>query len=230
MRPLIGITSKREPVKGRPHVTLPEGYIKAIVQAGGTPVALPVLSDKESILHIVSLMDGLLFSGGGDIHPKFYGDEIRFDMEISPEERTLFEIHLLKAVLERRKPVLGICLGIQSINVALGGTLYQDIPQEVEGHINHRAAHYITIREDSLLGHILENPQDIEVSSAHHQAIKEPGKGLQPVAIAPDGVIEAVELEDYPFLIGVQWHPERDIEDIYTIRLFKAFVEAATRK
>jgi len=228
MRPLIGITPKKEIVKGRPHVTLPEGYVEAILRADGTPLILPVLTDRKVVLHFASSIDGLLLSGGGDIHPRFYGEDLRAPMELSPEGRTVFEQMLLHEVIKHKKPVLGICLGIQSINVALGGTLFQDIPSQIRTSINHRSRHSINIEKNSLLFRVLK-AESMEVSSAHHQSVKVPGKGLRPVATAPDGVIEAIEMEEYPFLIGVQWHPERDLEDIYTERLFKAFVDAAGR-
>lgn len=228
MKPFIGITPKKENIKNRPHVTLPEAYVHAVERTGGIPFIIPILSERTEIINVAKRLDGLLLSGGDDIHPEFYNERPLLELELSPEERTVFEIILLKEVLKLNKPVLGICLGIQLINVALGGNLYQDIPLEIPDHLNHREKHKVRVEKNSLLYKII-GEEEITVMSGHHQAVKSTGKGLLPVATSPDDVIEAVEMKDYPFLLGLQWHPERDLEDKYTVRLFKAFVDAASK-
>lgn len=255
MTPVIAITAKTEELRNRPQTTIPNAYARVIEEAGGVPLIIPITDKKENISQIARIADGFLFSGGDDIHPRYYGEELMADMVISPDERTEFETALLKESMQLRKPVLGICLGAQLINVVLGGSLYQDIPTQIAKSLNHRDQHNITIVEGTMLYKIFipskeneavgwapptkiagdggqcppypEFPNAISIFSTHHQAIKSPGKGLIISALSSDGVVEAIELPDYPFLIGVQWHPEREPESIYTRLLLKAFVEAA---
>ena len=245
MKPRIAITTKTEELRKREQTTIPVAYAKAIEEAGGIPFIVPILSLTENIVSVAQSFDGFLFSGGDDIRPVYYGEEPLLQLELSPDERTDFELNLLKEVLILKKPVLGICLGIQLMNVALGGSLYQDIPTQIinqfNHRVNHREPHQVAIKEGTLLHRILfpdENSTStrsrvtvtdprFSVNSAHHQSVKSPGKGLVVSAVSSDGVIEAVELPDYPFFVGVQWHPEREqpgtIEEGYTKRLFKAF-------
>ncbi|MBI5755292.1 MAG: gamma-glutamyl-gamma-aminobutyrate hydrolase family protein [Nitrospirae bacterium] len=248
MFPIIAITAKTEELRNRQQVTLPEAYGKAIENAGGVPVILPIISHKSNITSIARFADGYLFSGGDDIRPGYYGEEQILDLTLSPDERTEFEIALLNEVIRLKKPVLGVCLGAQLINVALGGSLYQDIPTQIPAPLDHRSVHNVLIKKGTLLYRIFNTPPpltppsylpphggegeqgfsgEIPVISAHHQAIKSSGKGLIDSALSPDGVIEAVEMTDYPFLIGVQWHPERSPEDEYTQKLFEAFIDSA---
>lgn len=268
VKPIIAITAKTEELRNRQQVTLPEAYGKAIEDAGGIPVIIPIINYKPNISEIGRFADGFLFSGGDDIHPRNYGEELILKLTLSPDDRTEFEIALFNEALRLRKPMLGVCLGAQLINVALGGSLYQDIPTQVPKHLDHRAEHPVFIKEGTLLHRIFNIPptlmecgkgknrdtkvistlgggnlsphdvgdfsrsflSEVSVISAHHQAINSLGKWLSISASSSDGVIEAIEMADYPFLIGVQWHPERSPEDKYTRRLFKAFVEIAGRK
>lgn len=225
MPPIIAITAKTEELRGRPQTTIPDAYAKAVEEAGGIPLIIPILGKRENIISIARLADGFIFSGGDDIHPRYYGEKLLLNLELSPDERTDFEIALFREVTGLQKPILGICLGAQLINTALGGSLYQDIPTQVHTAINHRSTHNVTISEGTLLHTILVG--NIQVMSAHHQAVKTPGKGLTPSALSPDGVIEAIEMTDYPFLAGIQWHPEREPDNDQTRRLFNAFVAAA---
>lgn len=225
MPPIIAITAKTEELRGRPQTTIPDAYAKAVEEAGGIPLIIPILGKRENIASIARIAQGFIFSGGDDIHPRYYGEKPLLNLELSPDERTDFEIALFKEVTGLQKPILGICLGTQLINVALGGSLYQDIPAQVHTAINHRSTHNVTISEGTLLHRILAGT--IQVMSAHHQSIKILGKGLTASAFSSDGVIEAIEMTDYPFLVGVQWHPEREPDNAQTRRLFKAFVEAA---
>ncbi len=225
MPPIIAITAKTEELRGRPQTTIPDAYAKAVEEAGGIPFIVPILGKSENIALIARMAQGFIFSGGDDIHPRYYGEKPLLNLELSPDERTDFEIALFREAIGLQKPILGICLGTQLINVALGGSLYQDIPTQVPTAINHRSTHSVTISEGTLLHTILAG--NIQVMSAHHQAVKTPGKGLTVSALSPDGVVEAIEMTGYPFLVGVQWHPEREPDNAQTRRLFKAFVEAA---
>ena len=127
MTPVIAITAKTEELRNRPQTTIPNAYAKVIEEAGGIPFIIPITDKQETIAQIARIADGILFSGGDDIHPRYYGEEPLVDMVISPDERTEFEIALLREAIKLRKPVLGVCLGAQLINITLGGSLYQDI-------------------------------------------------------------------------------------------------------
>ena len=260
MTPIIAITAKTEELRNRPQTTIPNTYVKVIEEAGGIPFIIPITDKKENITQIAQFADGFLFSGGDDIHPRYYGEEPLADMVISPDERTEFETALLREAMQLRKPVLGVCLGAQLINIVLEGSLYQDIPSQVPNPLNHRDQHNIKIVEGTMLYKIFSNKiplnppfskgeirfpplekggkggfeqlysNEISIFSTHHQSVKSPGKGLIVSALSSDGVVEAIELPDYPFLIGVQWHPEREPESEYTRLLFKTFIEAASHR
>src|SRR3972149_412457 len=131
MTPIIAITAKTEELRNRPQTTIPNAYARVIEEAGGIPFIIPITGKKENITQIARFADGFLFSGGDYIHPRYYGEEPLADMGISPDERTEFEAALLREAMQLRKPVLGICLGAQLINVAMGGNLYQDIPSQI---------------------------------------------------------------------------------------------------
>jgi len=260
MNPIIAITAKTEELRGRPQATIPNAYARVVEEAGGVPIIIPISDKKETASQIAQFADGFLFSGGDDIHPRYYGEEPLADMVISPDERTEFETALLREAMQLRKPVLGVCLGAQLINIVLEGSLYQDIPSQVPNPLNHRDQHNIKIVEGTMLYKIFSNKiplnppfskgeirfpplekggkggfeqlysNEISIFSTHHQSVKSPGKGLIVSAMSSDGVVEAIELPDYPFLIGVQWHPEREPESEYTRLLFKSFIEAASHR
>lgn len=240
MKPLIGITMNLEQQPGRDLNILDLDYARAVLQAGGVPV--PVVGLAPAIPDIVRALDGFVFSGGDDVDPRFYRERPLAGAKIrtSPDARTRFEIGLLKAVIRTRKPVLAICHGAQLANVALGGKLYQDINLQIPGAIRHGAArtgekvfHSIDVLEGTTLCGIVEGCKSgrcaIKVRSAHHQSIKNPGQGLRLAAVAPDGVIEALESRGRNFLIAVQWHPEKTQADRGTKKLFKALVSAAKK-
>ncbi|WP_048147858.1 gamma-glutamyl-gamma-aminobutyrate hydrolase family protein [Palaeococcus ferrophilus] len=241
MKPVIGITTSYH-WKQRTF-SLKEAYFTSVKRAGGVPVLLPPLMDPEDA---VELVDGLLFSGGGDIHPKYYGEPISPRIRSIEPYRDEFELELFKLAYEREIPVLGICRGAQLINVALGGTLYQDLASEVVNAIKHDwfanggdmlprdyPIHPVKIKLDTRLFGILKERLEVEstsdavlaVNSYHHQAIKRLGEGLKAVAYAPDGIIEAVEGSE-SFLIGLQWHAEW-MENMLPV--FRALVEEASR-
>ena len=216
--PLIGIASLTS-----------DSYVRAVRESGGIPIILPNTDGStEKVAAYLELLDGLLMPGGADIPPSEYGEETHETVKLLDDDRFLFEKAISKAWIEQTdKPLLGICLGSQWVNVASGGSLVQDIPSALG--VNHRdVTHEVTLEPDSRLSQIFGDTT-FEVNSLHHQAVKDIGNGLRVVARCPDGVIEATESTDpNRFLIGVQWHPEKLMpEDKRQAKLLKAFVEAA---
>ncbi|HEX9114333.1 MAG TPA: gamma-glutamyl-gamma-aminobutyrate hydrolase family protein [Nitrospirota bacterium] len=235
MKPLIGITMNMEVQPSRTINMLDQDYGKAVVKAGGIPV--PVLGIEGSVPDLIRRLDGFIFTGGDDIDPRFYKEKplAGARMTFSPDGRTRFEIGLFKAAAKAKKPLLAICYGVQLVNVALGGRLYQDISQQVPHPIKHGPAragekvfHDVDILEGTMLSRILGAPR-IRVRSAHHQSVKNPGRGLHLSAVARDRVIEALEPRTNQFLIAVQWHPEKTPNDRYSRKLFEAFISAAKK-
>jgi putative glutamine amidotransferase len=235
MKPLIGITMNLEEEPTRNLNILDLDYGKAVLRAGGFPV--PILGIEASIPDLVKCLDGFVFTGGDDIDPRFYKEKPLPGARIqsSPDARTRFEIDLFKAVAKTKKPVLAICYGAQLINIALGGRLYQDIMLQIPNPIKHGAArpgekifHEVDIFEGTLLSRIMGVPR-IRVRSAHHQSVKNPGRGLHLSAVAHDRVIEALEPRTKKFLLAIQWHPEKTLNDRYTKKLFRAFVNASQK-
>lgn len=239
MLPVIGVTMSIN--EDESILQMNRSYIAALMQAGAAPLMLPPTEDEALIARYAGMIDGLLLSGGGDVDPSCYGETQRWECgEVSPV-RDDFELRLCRAfVAAERKPLLGICRGIQVLNAALGGTLYQDLASEFPAAtIAHRqkqrplyASHTVSVDADSHLSRIIGGVE-LRVNSHHHQAVKELAAPLRAVAFAPDGVIEAVEQPGHPFCIGVQWHPERLCDqkggDGHA-RLFSAFVEACEKR
>lgn len=239
MLPVIGVTTSVN--EDESILQMNRSYIAALMQAGAAPLMLPPTEDEALIIRYVGMIDGLLLSGGGDVDPSCYGEAQRWECgEISPV-RDAFELRLCKAFLSSgSKPLLGICRGIQVLNAALGGTLYQDLASEFPAAtIAHRqkqrplyTSHTVTVDACSHLSRIIGCEQ-LHVNSHHHQAVKHLAEPLRAVAAAPDGVIEAVEQPGHPFCIGVQWHPERLCDqkggDGHA-RLFSAFVQACEKR
>ncbi|MBS4060417.1 MAG: gamma-glutamyl-gamma-aminobutyrate hydrolase family protein, partial [Bacteroidetes bacterium] len=226
MKPVIGITSDLQ----QNIYKLRKDYIKAVSSAGGLPVIISPFPDNhgfkkacKSILSresndyissIADLIDGLLLSGGDDIAPKYYNEEIsvpRKCLKVIPKLRIEFEISLLKEVVKRRKPVLGICFGMQLLNVAFGGSLYQDLKYQKEDSFDHKNTEH-NVRVLRIAGLDIKHSRYI-VNSTHHQAVKMLGEELDILALSDDDIIEGFYKKDYPFLIGVQWHPERMHDD-----------------
>lgn len=220
--PLIGITAdlanrqqSTVPTKGEATAFLPQRYIDAVDRAGGLPVILPPIGSDLAVRKIIDSLDGLVISGGDfDIHPRYYGEKPGNSLGNIIPARTEFELALAALALRRDMPVLGICGGAQAINVALGGSLIQDIKTEIDSAVEHQQSagkhsggHRVQVALGSLLHRIVER-RAIEVNTTHHQAIKNPGKGLIVNATAPDGVIEGIESKRHTFVLGVQWHPE----------------------
>lgn len=204
-------------------------YFDAILKAGGTPIVLP--PDPEEAARWTRMLDGLLLTGGGDIHPKFFrGKKIRKKLRPSPDERTKFELKMVQEALKKNLPTLGICLGCQTISVACGGTLIQDLPSERPATRDHdKGVHRIDLDPRSVLQRILGRSQ-VRVNSRHHQAIDSPGKGVRVSARSADQVIEAIEVSKKRFFVGVQWHPEIMPKDIASKKIFRAFVDACKKK
>lgn len=233
VKPIIGITPSHNTEND--DTSLRPTYPRAIRAAGGLTILLPLEGTDEDWRQLAAMCDGFLFSGGPDLHPFLFGDETHSACGNVSPVRDSMEIRLLKAAMELKKPILGICRGIQLLNVALGGTIYQDIPSQMERTfpLAHKQpfyytvpSHHVDIKKGSLLSKASGGLERISVNSQHHQAIKDAAPGLIPVGWAPDGVIEAVEKPDYPFFLGVQWHPEYLWpNDPAAMGLFRLFVE-----
>lgn len=213
------------------------GYMQGIAAAGGIGVMLPLTGDRESLEEILDRFDGFLFTGGHDVDPALYGQEnTGLCGELCPA-RDDMERQLLKLALERGKCVFGICRGLQLMNAVLGGTLYQDIPIQFPSATNHRMAAPYGRAEHAV--QVLPGtpfaawgiPETIGVNSCHHQGIRKLSARLQPVAVAPDGLVEAVCIPGKPFACAVQWHPEFfPVADPVSGILFRAFVDACRSK
>jgi len=237
MPPLIGITTGLA-AKGPPGAQINASYLLAVQAAGGVPVLLPPHLSSEARDRLVCTLDALLLTGGGDVDPARYAEAPHAETRAISDERDTLEVAALRAALDREVPVLAICRGMQVLNVALGGSLYQHIPDAYPGSAVRHAtpepregpAHTVDVVGDSRLAEIAA-ARSIEVNSRHHQAVNRLGEGLLVVARAPDGVIEATEMPGYQaFLVGVQWHPE-DMAGHFDSadRLFAAFMGAAAR-
>lgn len=234
MIPIIGIFPS---VGSDGKSSVPNTYVRAVEASGAMSLMLPYTSDRGIIKEFVRLCDGFLFTGGVDVEPRLYG-ETKSPMcgEISPL-RDEIELTGFASALESGKPILAICRGCQLVNVALGGSLYQDIGSEYETNIRHSSApgdyshaHGVKLIHVSPLYEIMGENGTIPVNSMHHQAIKTLGEGLSVEAEAEDGITEAVYMPRAKFLHAVQWHPERTLDDAYSHRLFDAFVLAAKRE
>jgi len=226
---------------------LPAAYCEALIAADGTPVFVPPMSESH-LETAFTYLDGLLLAGGGDIDPSEYGEDDEGHCVFVDRPRDALEIGLARFALVHGKPILGICRGIQSLNVAAGGTLTQDIPTAYPHARAHRTdpglplwtlAHTVRIAGGSRLARIYGTPKNsgsdlnIRVNSRHHQAVKEMAPGFCASAIATDGIVEAIELSapGTGFAIGVQWHPENLApKDPATRRLFRAFVRACDQR
>ena len=231
MRPLIGLTPLVEDVRMK-HWMRP-GYMEGVSAAGGLPVMLPLTADEGELAEAAARCDGLLLTGGPDVDPARYGQEILpVGVGISPE-RDAMECAAFRLFEAAGKPILGICRGVQLINVMRGGTLYQDIPAQHPSAIAHRQLedHDVPTHEVRPLPSTplwkLSGGQPLRVNTLHHQAVDRPGEGVEVMGVAPDGLIEAIWVPSYPFMWGVQWHPEYLWpKDDAAMGIFRAFVEA----
>ncbi|MCJ7513394.1 MAG: gamma-glutamyl-gamma-aminobutyrate hydrolase family protein [Anaerolineales bacterium] len=211
-----------------------QAYVRSVELAGGLPLIVPYGLPPATLRQLYGRLDGLLLTGGGDLSPERYGRTAVTELRSLDPERDETELQLARWAADDPKPLLAICRGLQVINVAAGGTLFQDLPSQRPGPIRHdpegqpseQPVHAVSIAEDSLLAARVEAPI-VQVNSAHHQAIEQPGSGLRPIAFAPDGVIEAAELEGHPYYLGVQWHPERMPARPESAALFQGLIAAA---
>jgi len=227
-RPVIGITSF---AGGERKYGTNAAYIHSVFNAGGLPLQLPSVN-TECAEEIISSLDGLLVPGGIDVAPSFYGEEPVREVTLFRSEDDLFEMELIKAAVKLGKPVLGICRGIQIINVTFGGSLYQDIPTQFTTKLSHRQSsdirsepsHKVFLEEGSDLAKIFGD-KEIMVNSFHHQAVKEVAFGFTVTGRASDEIVEAIESDD-GLVIAVQWHPEEMTERFAQSRaLFEDFVK-----
>jgi len=236
MPPLIGITADfGQNSSGQPQTRLNEAYSHAVAAAGAAPVVIPSNLGLSELGSLTAGLDGIVLSGGGDIEPwRYHGDASALLVEVSPARDEL-ELALVPLLVEARKPFLGICRGCQVVNVALGGSLYEDLELNPANGIQHNVpgkespvpAHDVVIEADTSLARIT-GCGSFGVNSHHHQGLREIASGLRVAARAPDGLVEAVELTEHPFGLAVQWHPEWLTHQEWTRRLFSAFVAAAS--
>ncbi|HEY6072422.1 MAG TPA: gamma-glutamyl-gamma-aminobutyrate hydrolase family protein [Anaerolineales bacterium] len=232
-RPLIGITTGNDQnANGHPTTVLLRSYLDAVIGAGGLPIPIPSSYPEEMLPDLFSRLDGILFSGGGDIaREHFKGAEHPKIHRVDPD-RDRTELTLLRSAADEGKPFLGICRGIQVMNVALGGTLYTHLPDQLPNALDHPGSRYrelvhlVNVDESVRLAGILGETL-LHVNSLHHQGVKDLAPSLNAVGYAPDGLIEAVELPGHPYAIGVQWHPEWLTDQPAMQRLFRSFVDAA---
>jgi len=241
MKPIIGVTpdfnagDRKEWGGKEPTYFLRARYVRAIEDLGGVPLILPLTTDRAVQRTLLSGLHGLLLTGSGpDLPPHIYGERQRYDFGVVSRQRYAFELEIARMAADQRVPVFGICGGMQAINVAFGGTLIQDIPSQVSAPLPHRSplpatrvCHAVRVSAESLL-HRITRKASIRVNSSHHQSVNQVAPHLIASAIAPDGVIEAIESPAHPFFLGVQWHPEFLYERHETHRrLFQAFLKAA---
>lgn len=229
MRPLIGINCEIDAPPGNPpKAQLDLRYVEAVERAGGMPVLFSPLKDLGEVEEVLSRIDGLVLSGGDDLDPRLYGEEeVHPKAALLPKEKETFDLALARAAAGRGIPTLGICYGMQLLSVAFGGSLHQHVPDAVRGAGEHRKAdHAVRIEPGCRLREILAC-DTILVRSSHHQSVREAPKGWRITARAEDGIVEAIEPPGRGFLLGVQWHPEREP---MTPSLFQALVEEARRR
>jgi putative glutamine amidotransferase len=243
MKPVIGVTpdfnaGDRKDMGGRePTYFLRARYIRAIEELGGIPLILPLVADNTARQRLLDGVDGLLLTGSGpDLPPRLYGERQRYKFPLVSERRANFELELVHQARTRDLPLLGICGGMQTVNVACGGSLFQDIPSQVQNALDHRqktkatqVSHPVTVTPKSLLKKIV-NKATLMVNSSHHQSVKTVAPTLIASAIAPDGIVEAIESPGHRFLLAIQWHPEFLFErHTPHRRLFEALLRAARR-
>jgi putative glutamine amidotransferase len=213
-------------------------YLESIKRAGGEPFELDY--DRDSPAEVVGRSNGLMLTGGGDVNPALYGEAPHSTFQASEPGRDEYEIALVKEAMKADLPLFAICRGMQVLNVALGGTLVQDVPSMVNGALNHSVpepryhlAHEVWVANGSLLFQLMKEKLDGEscqVNSRHHQAVKDIAEGWEVSGTAPDGVIEAIEQPGAVFRLAVQWHPENFFRTGEFRPLFEGFVEAAANR
>ncbi|MBC7783849.1 MAG: gamma-glutamyl-gamma-aminobutyrate hydrolase family protein [Burkholderiales bacterium] len=230
-RPRIGITV--DYVDAKPHYMLPWTYAESIEKAGGLPVMLPFRVDTSLIPAYLDELDGMLLSGGDDLDPALYGEPWHPQAQHLDPNRQRFELALLAEIERRDMPVLGICLGSQTMNVSRGGSMIQFIPDHLgAGSFEHRLSgdwlrrHGVKLLAESLYAQAL-GKTDVQVNTSHKQAVNVVGRGLRVIAVSMDGLIEGTEDPSRRFYMGVQWHPERQNDEPDHLKLFQMLVDHA---
>ena len=236
--PLIGVTTYRTRNRyGYAQLCLNEAYVSSLESAGALPCLIPLGLAPAALDGLLDRLDGVLFSGGGDLEPQRYASQPHPLVSGVDPDRDELELSLLERLVQRAAPFMGICRGMQLINVGLGGSLYEDLCDQRLDSLNHQApddlprdsfVHPVQVEPDSRLCQIL-GQASLQVNSQHHQGVRRLAPRLRPTAFAPDGVLEAVELTDYPFGLAVQWHPEWLQAQPPMQALFRAFVDACRR-
>jgi putative glutamine amidotransferase len=236
-KPLIGITTRNSrDADGHPTTSLQHTYTNAVVQAGGLPVLIPSMLPEEDFLALYSRVDGILFTGGGDVSLDYFKGADHPRIGEVDNSRDVTEMSLMRTAINDGKPILGICRGAQVMNVALGGTLYTHIHDQLPGALDHDypgdlrrvLVHPVNVDESSRSAEIFGETL-LQVNSLHHQGLKDLAPGLRAAGHSPDGLVELVELTGHPCAVAVQWHPEWLTDQLPTRRLFKSFVDAAGR-
>jgi putative glutamine amidotransferase len=240
-RPIVGVTCVTQPKErdGEMRHAIDRDYVQALVAAGAAPVLLSPAIDSDTLGSILPLLDAVLFSGGGDVEPSRFGERAHSSLGRVERDRDAFELNLFRAARRRELPILGICRGVQLVNVACGGTLVQDIPSQVTRPLRHDTSArepdpvHDAILEPGSMVRALAGKSRLPVNSFHHQSVKDVAAGFRITATAPDGVVEAIETLDEPFCVGVQWHPERRTPGTsgeFRDAIFEVFVEEAAKR
>ncbi|MBQ9307235.1 MAG: gamma-glutamyl-gamma-aminobutyrate hydrolase family protein, partial [Clostridia bacterium] len=211
------------------------GYADGVLKAGALPVMLPLTDDEDVLEEYIARCDGFLFAGGPDVDPAYYNETVHPKCGRITAPRDTLEIRLMRSLLALQKPVLGICRGIQVMNVVMGGTLYQDLNSEyadVQCEHMQRLEEYVPVHRVDVTPHSrlheITGNTSLTVNSLHHQAVKTVGKGLTVCAVSEDGLVEGLEVEGHPFFLGVQWHPERMFtRDSASLALFEGLIQAS---
>lgn len=237
MKPVIGITSAFIQGAKKMYATVSHNYVHSVERAGGIPLLLPVVAEPATRERYLALIDGLLVTGGDEgVNPQLYGENPMRQLECICPERDQSEVHLITESMERRLPILGVCRGMQTLNVACGGTLYQDIFTQIDASLGHlpknmpvdSVYHAVNLERGSRLESIFKTTR-LMVNSFHHQAVKNVATSFCVTARSDDCIIEAIEHLSHPFAVGVQWHPEDlTLKHPHFLALFSAFVTASS--
>ncbi len=237
--PLIGLTTRNtdDPKYGFPLISSPKSYTQALIRAGAIPVLVPVNLPPARHADLLAQLDGIIFTGGGDMARHYFEGEDHPKIHNIDNERDETELALARAVKGASIPFMGICRGLQVINVAYGGTLYTHILDQYPGALEHACypthptdylAHPVQLKAGSVLAQAV-GAEEVTVNSLHHQGIKTLAAGLEPLAWAPDGLVEAFQLPGHPYGLAVQWHPEWLPESPQMQAIFSSFVLAASQ-
>lgn len=232
MSPVIGLTCQNEQLINRDINRINYTYINAVLEGGGVPIILPILKDAKGAAPYLDIVDGIIFTGGEDIAPQYFGEEPIKEVNEICYDRDITEMELFNRAYKKGTPIFGICRGVQLINIALGGTIYQDIYKQVPNVMGHTCRqntqegyHTISISKDSKMFEIF-NKDKLMVNSIHHQAIKRLGSDLRVTSTSIDGIVEAIESTNDKFVMGVQFHPEvMAVKYKEFIKLFSYFIE-----